>query len=294
MKFNILHKMLDNPIKSLITMIALSLGLYCFFAGFYTVEEGHVGIVKRFGKATGQVNPGLHLKVPYMDSVEELEVRTRKNVEDMASSTSEQMIVRTKVSVNWTIEKAAALELYKQYGSLEQFESRILDPRFRSATKDAIPKFTAEELIQNRSAARDLIEENLLAEMAEFPVKVDNVQIENIALPQKYTLSIETKQTEKNLADAEQHKLDRQALTAQQAVNTAEAKAQSISAIAIADANAIELKGAAEAKAITAKAKALGTNKLIVKLTEAQRWDGALPATILGSGGMPILDMRSK
>ncbi|MFT6693013.1 MAG: hypothetical protein ACJAXH_003563, partial [Colwellia sp.] len=47
------------------------------------------------------------------------------------------------------------------------------------------------------------------------------------------------------------------------------------------------------AEAITAKAKALGNNPLIVKLTEAQNWDGKLPATMLGSSNMPILDMRT-
>jgi hypothetical protein len=33
--------------------------------------------------------------------------------------------------------------------------------------------------------------------MKDFPVTVDNIQIENIQLPAKYLTSIETKQTEK-------------------------------------------------------------------------------------------------
>ena len=52
--------------------------------------------------------------------------------------------------------------------------------------------------------------------------------------------------------------------------------------MAIAEAESIRIKGLAEAEAITAKAKALGNNPLIVKLTEAQNWDGKLPATMLG------------
>lgn len=42
---------------------------------FYTIEEGHIGIVKRFSEAKSQVGPGLHFKVPFIDSVEEIEVR---------------------------------------------------------------------------------------------------------------------------------------------------------------------------------------------------------------------------
>lgn len=272
----------------------MAIAVTLFFSSVYTVNEGHIGIVKRFSEAKEQVNPGLHFKVPFIDSVEEIEVRTRKNEEKMASSTKEQMPVTVIVSVNWTVDKTAALELFRQYGGLKQFENRILDPRFRSATKDVIPQYDAEKLIQDRASAIQAIEASFIEEMKDFPVTVDNIQIENIQLPAKYLTSIETKQTEKNLADAEKHKLARQNLEAQRDVNTAKAKADGIKLVAIAEAESIRIKGLAEAEAITAKAKALGNNPLIVKLTEAQNWDGKLPATILGSSNMPILDMRAK
>ena len=54
----------------------------------YTIEEGHVGIVKRFGKAISQVDPGIHLKIPFVDSIEHMEVRQRKNVEELAAATA--------------------------------------------------------------------------------------------------------------------------------------------------------------------------------------------------------------
>jgi regulator of protease activity HflC (stomatin/prohibitin superfamily) len=282
---------LNIPTKSIITAV---IAVIIFLSSVYTVNEGHIGIVKRFSEAKEQVNPGLHFKVPFIDSVEEIEVRTRKNEEKMASSTKEQMPVTIVVSVNWTVDKTAALELFRQYGGLTQFENRILDPRFRSATKDVIPRYDAEKLIQDRASAIQAIELNFIEEMKDFPVTVDNIQIENIQLPAKYLTSIETKQTEKNLADAEKHKLARQNLEAQRDVNTAKAKADGIKLVAIAEAESIRIKGLAEAEAITAKAKALGNNPLIVKLTEAQNWDGKLPATILGSSNMPILDMRAK
>jgi len=279
------------PVKTILSSVV---GLILLMESIYTVNEGHIGIVKRFSEAKEQVNPGLHFKVPFIDSVEEIEVRTRKNEEKMASSTKEQMPVTVSVSVNWTVDKTAALELFRQYGGLTQFESRILDPRFRSATKDVIPQFDAEKLIQDRASAIQAIEANLIEEMKDFPVTVDNIQIENIQLPAKYLTSIETKQTEKNLAAAEEHKLARQNLEAQRDVNTAKAKADGIKLVAVAEAESIRIKGLAEAEAITAKAKALGDNPLIVKLTEAQNWDGKLPTTILGGQNMPILDMRTK
>jgi len=271
----------------------------------YTIDEGHVGIVKRFGEATTQVNPGLHTKVPFADTVEELEIRTRKNTENMKASTFEQMPVQAEVSVNWTVIRAEAFELYKGYGGLDQFESRILDPRLRSATKDALARFKAEQIIQNRGQVIQKIEETLLAAMVEFPVKLDSVQIENLILPAKYLQSIETKQTEKNLAAAEKHRLERQKLEAQREVNTAEAKrdaekaradgsAYAIEIEAKAEAEAIRVKGLAEAEAMLKKAQAIKANKTLVEYVKAQQWDGKMPTTVMGNGQDILWNMKEK
>jgi len=272
---------------------------------FYTIDEGHVGIVKRFGEATTQVNPGLHTKVPFADGIEELEIRTRKNTENLKASTFEQMPVQAEVSVNWTVIRAEAFELYKGYGGLDQFENRILDPRLRSATKDALARFKAEQIIQNRGQVIQKIEETLLSAMAEFPVKLDSVQIENLILPKKYLQSIETKQTEKNLAAAEKHRLERQKLEAQREVNTAEAKrdaekaradgsAYAITIEAKAEAEAIKVKGLAEAEAIKKKAEAIQTSQVLVDYVKAQQWDGKLPTTVMGSGQDILWNMKEK
>lgn len=286
--------LIKNLLKvgNIVKLLTLLIMVIAIFNSYFIVTEGHVGVVKRFGEAMDQENPGLHFKIPFIETMEMIEVRTRKNAEKMASSTKEQMPVTVEVSVNWTVNKEAALDLFKKYGGLTQFEQRILDPRFRSATKDTIPKFEAEQLIQDRASAIQGIERSLSEEMAGFPVVVDNIQIENIILPRKYINSIETKQTEKNLAAAEEHKLERQRLEALRAVNTADAQAKGILKVAEAEAQSILLKGKAEAEAIEAKAKALKDNPLIVKLTEAQAWDGKLPATMLGNGAMPIMDIR--
>lgn len=277
--------------------------LIVFFKTVYVVDEGHVGIVKRLGKATHQELPGVHVKVPFVDSVVTIEVRTRKNEETMPSATAEQMPVTVHASLNWTVSKESAIDLYKLYGGLDQFESRIVDPRFRTAVKAAVPKFKAEKLIQDRTLTIAQIEDILRGEMAPYPVSIDNIQVENIELPPQYINSIQIKQTEKNLADAEQHKLDRQKLEAMQAVNTADASAQSVVLAAEADANAIKMKadaeahairvrGESEALAIKAKSAALKDNPMIIEFTKAERWNGAQPQTVLGTGQGVFLNLK--
>lgn len=294
-----------NPLKAMSKFALVIPAILAIWMMFYTIDEGHVGIVKRFGEATEQVNPGLHYKLPFADGVEELEIRTRKNAEKLRASTFEQMPVDAEVSVNWTVVRPEAFNLYKNYGGLEQFENRILDPRLRSAAKDALARYKAEEIVQNRGKVIQKIEETLLATMKEFPVKLDSVQIENLELPRKYLQSIETKQTEKNLAQAEKHRLERQKLEAQREVNTAEAardadkaradgSAYAILTNAKSEAEAIRLKGLAEAEAIQKKAEAIKTNKVLVDYMRAQQWDGKMPTTMMGSDQSVLWNMKQK
>ncbi|SDI79040.1 Regulator of protease activity HflC, stomatin/prohibitin superfamily [Ferrimonas sediminum] len=283
--------------------VAAALGMLSLSA-FYTVDEGHVGIVKRFGEAQQQVNPGLHFKIPVADQVQKLEIRTRKNVEKLKAATHEQMPVDIDVSINWTVIRSEAFELYRNYGGLDQFENRILDPRLRSAAKDAIARYKAEEIVQNRGQVIGKIEEIVIQTMKEFPVKLDSVQIENLGLPQKYLQSIETKQTEKNLAAAEKHRLERQKLEAMREVNTAEAKrdaekaradgnAYAITTEAQAESEAIRIKGLAEAEAMQKKAEAINQSPLLVEYVRAQNWDGKMPSTMMGADQNVLWNMQS-
>ena len=279
--------------------------LYTIISGIYTIEEGHVGIVKRWGKAVNAVDPGLNFKMPYMETVEELEIRQRKNEEELSASTSETMPITAKVSINWSVIKEQALEMYVGYGGLSQFESRILDPRLRSATKEAIAKHPADMIIQQREVIIGDIQTSLSKTMEGFPVELGSVQLEDLELPANYLQAIEEKQREKELAKAEEHRLTKQQHTAQQAVNTANAErdaqkaradgmAYEINTLAEADATAIKLRGTAEAEAIQKKADAIANNQTLVEYTRALNWDGKMPTTMMGEGTNVLWGMGSQ
>lgn len=262
------------------------------WSSWFITPEGSVDIVKRFSKAEYVVEPGLNFKIPIVDTTTTIEVRTIKNTESMEASTSEQMPVSVTASMNWTVSKAQVLHLFRDYGSLEQFESRVIDPRFRAIVKESMAKYKAEDTIGKRDEVTTKIRDAITASMKDLPIDISAINIENIVLPTNYLKSIETKQTEKNLADAEVFKLEKQNLEAQRAVNVAKAEAESTLLRAKADAEAITLKGQAEASAIEAKAKALDNQPLIVELTKATQWDGKLPTTALSSGMPIIMDIK--
>ncbi|MYD76960.1 MAG: prohibitin family protein [Gammaproteobacteria bacterium] len=252
------------------------------FLSIYTVNEGHVGIVKRFSKAIEQVDPGLHLKVPFVDSVEVIEVRQRKNSEDLAAATANQLPVTATVSINWTVDKSSAMDLFIRYGGLDQFENRILDPKLRSSAKAAISRFSASEIIRNRQAAVGEIMTEMTNSLEGFPVTVNSPQIENIGLPDTYLEAVQEKERARENAEREKHKLEQQRLIALQAVNSAEANAEAKRLEADAEAYRVITEATAEADAIRLVNEQLSRSPLYVDLVRAKRWDGVLPQTALG------------
>ena len=302
--------MTPRMVKKLMIWGAIGLVvLITILLSFYTVPEGHIGVIKRFGKAVDQVGPGMHFKVPYVDGVEQIEVRQRKNVEQLAAATANQLPIGATVSINWTVNTGSAMELFIKYGGLDQFETRILDPKLRSAAKAAISHFPADKLIRNRQEVVATIMELMLKELSEFPITINSPQLENIHLPESYADAVRQKEIAREGAEREKHALEKQRLVAQQEVNTAianaearrihaDAKAYQVITIATSEANAEAYKvttvAEAEAQAITQVSEALEGSPLYIELTKAKRWDGMVPKTILGGDSGVLLSLPSQ
>ena len=264
------------------------LALVFAFDGWYTVPEGHVGIEKRFGKAVSQTNPGLRFKLPIIVKVEEIEVRQKKNTEELAAVTQNQLPVTATVSINWTVNKEAAMDLYIQYGGLAQFENRALDPKLRSASKAAIARYPADELIKKRSLVATEILEELKRVTVNLPISINSPQIENISLPIAYLETIQIKEQAREEAKTEEHRLAKQKLIAQQEVQTADADRDATKSRADGIAYKTLTEARAEAEAIRLVAEQLDKSPTYVDLVKAKAWNGTLPRTVL-SEGMGIL-----
>ncbi len=272
---------------------------------FYIVDEGHVAVVKYTGKAVRQEGPGLQTKLPIFEDYVVIEVRERKNVERLSVATRDRLPAVADVSFNWTVDVDSAIDLYKQYGGLKQFEDRVLSPRFRAAAKTAIAHYDAASIIKDRATVTAEIKAELEEATSALPIGITIVAFENISLPQTYIDAILAKEQAREDAEKENHNLAKQKLVAQQAVQTATAEADAVKARA--DGDAYKVKVAADAaayeKQVGADAesyrvlteytgRAEGVAKLNKELTpdyiaylRAQGWDGKLPSTMLGDGG---------
>jgi regulator of protease activity HflC (stomatin/prohibitin superfamily) len=255
--------------------------LFVAWLGVYRIDAGHVGIVKRFGNVIDVVDPGLHYKLPYADTVEEMEVRERAFSIDLDAASQDPLELPIKVTVNWLVKRAQVKDLYVQFGSLDQFEKRIILPRLNDAVKGVTSRYVVNDLLRKRVEYRDLSMKVFEERMPE-DVQITGFSIVNIGFPPEYTKAIRDKQVAREQAETEKFVLDRQRLTSTQVTQSAEAQRDADKARADGRAYEIKVQGEAQAEAIRVMGVALAQNPLVVEYKKVERWGGAFPTTFMG------------
>ena len=254
-------------IFALILLISIPLSMV-------SVDAGHRGVKKRFGKVVGQaLDPGLHFKMPVVETVQEVEVREQKlNLETSASSKDLQT-VQSRIVVNFHPEPDRVAELYENIGL--EYETRILDPAVEETVKAITAQYTAEELISKRTEVREKMETMLKARVGGNAIGVTKFNIVNFEFSHSFNEAIEAKQTAEQKALQATNELRRVEVEAQQEIETARGRAESLKLEAQAEADAVLMKAEAEAKAQEMLAKVV--NRDVINLRAIEKWDGIMP-----------------
>jgi regulator of protease activity HflC (stomatin/prohibitin superfamily) len=261
----------------LIALFAASI----FWMGVYRIDAGHVGIVKRFGNVIKVVDPGLHVKIPYADTVEEMEVRERAYRQELSAASQDPLELPVTVTVNWLVKRTHVQELYIQFGSLDQFEKRIIEPRLNDAVKGVTSGYTVNDLLRKRTEYRDKSQKAFADRMPD-DIQITGFSIVNIGFPPEYTKAIRDKQVAREQAETERFVLDRQRLTSTQVTQSAEAQRDADKARADGRAYEIKVQGEAQAEAVRILGDALAKNPLVVEYKKIEKWGGNFPTTFMG------------
>lgn len=274
----------------------------------YIVNEGNVAVITNMGQAVTQEDPnGLQFKTPIIVGVREFDVRERSLPLTLTGATSNQLTTTVSLSVNWRPDRTKILEIFKQYGSPNEFANQIIVPRLTQSAKATIGTFTGVELTTRRNEVAEAIAENARQIFDGYPAIVSSVQFEDFSLPERYWEQVIIREERREQVEQTRLNLEQQQLEAQRDVQTAEAardasraradgeayrieteaaaQAKATILTAEADAEAIRLRGLAEAEALEAQASALENNPELTALRWAEGWNGEMPRWMMGSGG---------
>jgi len=278
--------------KGLIILIALVVlagivGLTCTA----TVETGYTGIATTFGKVEDRtMEAGLHLKTPFQRIIA-MDNREQKSSFTTEAFSSDIQQVNITGSINYAINKATAMNLFKEVGT--DYFNKLVYPRMLEITKGVFSKYTAENLVANRQNLSEAIRDGLYGELTGYGINVISLSIENIDFTDAFTDAVEAKQVaaqKKLQAEIEQAQLtmETQQQAERQRIN-AEAQANVAKINADADAYAVKVRSEAEAEANKMIAESLTEN--LLKEIELRAWDGKLPSFVGGGSSLPILNL---
>src|SRR6476660_1133803 len=272
---------------------------------WYTIDQTERGVLLRTGAVIGTAQPGLGFKVPFIDTVEKIGVKTIIYTWNKMNSYSfDQQPGDLNISVPLRASPDKVADLYAKFGRLDTAVNQVVSPVVNQQVKVVFGRYTAVKAIQERGPLNSAIKDAITATLKDDPmIIIESVQLENIEFSQNYLHSIE----QRMLAEVEVQKLqqnaERETLQAQITVTQANAKANAVRAEAQASADAtrlngeasasnIRITGEAQAAAIEARARALGTNPNLVTLVQAERWNGVLPTTMVPGSAVPFVSVK--
>ena len=186
------------------------------------------------------------------------------------------------MSVNYRLPDANVLPIYSRFG--RDYASILIDTQLPRRLKEVFGRFSAQSMIQDRAKLGMEVEKSLEGALDGRGIQIVSVQVEDVSFSDAYETAVENRMKSVVLqyqAEAEK----------QQRITNADAAAYEVNAAADAQAHAIQVQGEAQASAINARADALQSNPNLVSLTAAEKWNGALPTTIVPGGATPFVQV---
>lgn len=281
------------PVKSIVGAVIGVFIAIVAFANIYSVNQSERAVTFRNGAVTGVADAGLHIKVPFIDDYERVSLQNNLvRWEKLEGYSHDQQPAHYMISVNWQIRSDKVVDAQVKYGGQKGVLSRIVTPAVLKNSKIAIGTFTAQTSIQERGKLNAEVQKLIEQAVDGTPAQITAVNIEDIKFLPEYENSINARMIAEVDVQTETQKLAKEKVLAQQAVAKAQGAADATLAQKKADALGIQLVGEAQAKAIEARGKAIANNPLLIELTKSEKWNGALPTTMLPGGATPMINIK--
>ena len=217
-----------KAIKYVAILIA-ALILISWLNPFVVINAGNRGVITTFGKVNPTVlEEGLHLRIPIMQQVTEINVQIQKGEGDGDAASRDLQQVHAKIALNYHLIPNRVAETYQAIGDLNSVGDRIIIPAVQEATKATTAKYTAEELISKRPEVRDQISQFMRDRLLRHGIQIDEFSIVNFRFSESFNQAIEAKTTAEQLKLKAERDLERIRVEAEQKIASAKAEAESL------------------------------------------------------------------
>ena len=310
-----------------IPAIVVAILLFLLSGSYFVVPQTDVGFVKRFGKAinaeAGPLQPGLHLKVPFIDDPDLISITTHTfELPEKKAFTRDTQELTLRVGVTYRVPTSAAYHLLYEIGragNVDIHNNIIL--LSNEVVREVLSKHNITEIA---SEQREMVVSEIKTRLADvlasiLRIEISSVQINSLDFSPQYKDAINQASLARTKTVAAQQDAERAKVEAQTRVTQARAEADAQAARADglaraqltqaeaeangnlararadaegnlakakAEAEGIKLRGESEAAANRARIEAAGGMENYVRQLDAQsklRWKGEVPQFVMGS-----------
>ena len=272
-------------------LIPLFVAVSVLAAGCGQIESGEAGFYTQWGEVTSNkpLEEGLHFFVAPGKDLVVYDIRNRIVKVKTPVFTKDVQTMDIEMTVTYNLDREKVIDLHKSTG--KGYEDILIVPSVLGATKDALGKMEAGDIVASREKATDSISAEITKRLAPHGINVTLVNLTNIDYSDAFEKAVEEKQVALQQSQKEKNNTARLREVAEQAVVKAEADAKAKVLNSEAEAKAILVKAEAEAKSIEMRNAALASSHALIEYETVKTWDGRLPVQMLGGAPVPFLNI---
>ncbi|WP_217476305.1 protease modulator HflC [Stutzerimonas stutzeri] len=249
--------MSNKSLTALIVGVVLAIVLW---NSFYIVSQTERAVMLRFGRIVEpDVKPGLHLKIPYVNSVRKFDARLMTlDTSTARFLTLEKKALMVDSYAKWRVDDAE--RFYTATSGIKQIADERLARRLEAALRDQFGKRTLHESVSGqRDELMGLVTNSLnRAAQQELGIEVVDVRVKGIDLPREVNRSVFERMSSEREREAREHRAKGKELA--EGIR-ADADRQRRVLLAEAFREAEELRGDGDAQAAAIYAAAYGQDR---------------------------------
>jgi len=221
----------------------LVLGVLVVFSGLFTVTQGTIGVITRFGKYVGIRRPGLRFKIPFIDQVyKRVSIQNRSVELEFQAVTIDQANVYFKSMLLYSVQNETEETIKKV--AFKFISDKDLMQALVRTIEGNIRAFVAtrkqSEILGLRRDIVEFVKEHVDASLEEWGYHLQDLQINDITFDQAIIDSMSKVVASNNLKAAAENEGQALLITKTKA---AEAEGNSIKTAAEAERQAAQLRG---------------------------------------------------
>ncbi len=259
--------------------------LVVIFSTLRVIPAGHVGVPVLFGEVQMiALKEGLNIVNPLYEVVK-MDCRVKKYENKYDAASKDLQNVHVVMALNYRIFPDKAPVIYKHVGL--DFADRIIAPAAQEILKANTALHNVSEILIKRPEIKNDVQKGLTTWLQKYDIDLKEVALANISFDKEFETAIVAKQVEEQRAEQKKYMLIQAQKDAEIMAANAKGKGDAAREEAKGVADALKIKGEAEAN-YNQKVSSSLTSILIQKMYY-DRWNGELPQYFFGGGGVTPL-----